>query len=280
MVLANYFDQDSDSGYKIISRDMIQMLEEHVPHSLGTVLYLEMAYAMMAPYWEPGSLSPQGVESVAKGLTIMRLWNKYLEISCLLLYPKPKSKHDPTKRGMFISQQAYESLELQCAAAIIYQLTLYIHAPDKGSEFPSPCNISTISLERFIVQTQNKTTHFQGTNQEPTFAETLDRVSKIHFNLSTPKELSSNNIKVDALTNRKKIINKNFHYHNQVNFTYPPTIDEFREELKETFLQGTRKAQTEMERLPVKFKEVLLNADAWAKKVDGVPWNVNHQFPW
>ena len=71
--LLDYFDQNSDSAYKIFSEDMIELLRNHLPLALGTRLYIQMIFHLMQPY--SGSIfNPvEALRSVGKGLTMLRL---------------------------------------------------------------------------------------------------------------------------------------------------------------------------------------------------------------
>lgn len=183
---------------------MVELLKKYVPHSLGTRLFIEMVYSIMKPFRDLLLSPEEAVSDVAKGLTMLRLWKKYLMLNQHPVKAKSGAKTDPKRRGWFLTDMTYNSLEIQCHAVIDYQLALFLHAPTKGQCFASPYNASTICTERFISQNQANTTQFQSTIQEPSFAQTLDRASKILFNISTMKELAENNIKIRSQDCRKK----------------------------------------------------------------------------
>ena len=60
------------------------------------------------------------------------------------------AKTTPNKRGNYITTQTYDSLEIQCHAAIQHQLALYLHSSQDGHNYAVPKNASTIATERFI----------------------------------------------------------------------------------------------------------------------------------
>jgi hypothetical protein len=109
---------------------------------------------------------------------MLRLWRKSLLLNQMQLVAKKGATSDPEKRGCFITSQTYESLEVQCHAAIDHQLALYLHSID-GYKHISPRNASTIATEKFIGQSQAKTSHLQSLNQEPSVAETIDRAGAV-----------------------------------------------------------------------------------------------------
>ena len=69
-----------------------------------------------------------------------------------------------------------------------------------------PRQASTIATERFIGQSQAKTTHIQHTNQEPSYAEFLDRASNIEFNIEVLQDLGRQGLNVPYTSSRKKKI--------------------------------------------------------------------------
>ena len=182
VLLAKFFDQNSDAAYEVFDLRMADLLEEYVPDSVSTVVYIKMIYYIMLPFRDLNMTPPEIVRSVGTGPMMMRLWKKYLELSQLPLQSGKGAAKDSKKQGCFITSETYTSLEIQVHATIDHQLAMFLHGT-QSPNYSSPCKASTIYTEKFIGQSQCKTTHVQGTNQEPTLADTLDRATSIQFNL-------------------------------------------------------------------------------------------------
>ena len=102
LLLATYFDQNSDAAYKVFTMEIVNLLKKYVSHSLGTSLYIEMVIAIMRPYTDLDMQNPSEiVQSVAMGLMMLRLWRKYIIINKHPLTTKPGAANDPSKRGGF-----------------------------------------------------------------------------------------------------------------------------------------------------------------------------------
>ena len=126
-----------------------------------------MVMYIMDPYRNVDFGSPLDVRSVATGLTMLRLWKKYMQLTGGRLMSKKGAASDPASGGNFITSQTFDSLEIQCHAAIDHQLAPFLHGEEKSCKYSSPKNASTVATERFIGQMQAKTSHFHSLNQEP-----------------------------------------------------------------------------------------------------------------
>ena len=266
LLMVKFFDQNSDAAYNLFSMNIVNLLQEHVAGSLGTQLYISMIIYMMEPFRNVAFGTPlELVKSIATGLTMLRLWRQYLKCTGRKLSAQNGAKTTPSKRGNFITSQTYDSLEIQCHAAIQHQLALYLHSPQDGHNYAVPKNASTIATERFIGQSQAKTSHLQSLNQEPSVAETIDRAGKIQHNIETLHQLAENNVQTSATSNRKKTISKFTSHKSHSSYKYPLEYSEFIEELKTAFCEGVSQGQKEMEKLPSEFKEVLVKNNLWEK---------------
>ena len=265
LILTSFFDQNSDAAYKVFRKEIIQLLRKHVPHGLGTALFIEMIICMMKPYTSLEVTNPvEIVRSVAQGLTMLRLWKRYLMLNNKPLTSKSSGKKKI--RSNFITQETYVSLEIQSHAAIDHQLVLFLHQSDLNDMLFSLQSASTVSTERFIGQSQAKTNHLQSTNQEPTFADTLDRASKIAFNVQTMQALSKDNVNIVQRGSRKKKISS-FKAAADTSklFSFPSSYEEYRQVLKDAFKLGVQDAQQSMKSLPTGFQSQLEKAGLWEK---------------
>ena len=243
---------------KFFSMRMAHLLEMYVPGSVGTALFITAVTCLMDPARNVCFGSPiEVVRSVSKGLLMLRLWRKYLILSGLPLDSKPGAASEKSKRGCFISKQTYDSLELQAHAIIIHQLAMFLHCYNRGKSYACTGNASTLATERFIGQSQAKTTELQSLCQEPSVAETLDRAGQVQYNLSVVQELAAKNVKVKPTNNRKKTAFKFSTFHNTTNYEYPDTFEEFKTQVCESFFCGVKDAQKEMTKLPQGFRDTL-----------------------
>ena len=276
LMIASYFDQNSDAAYKVFSTEILNLLTKYVPHSLGTCLFIEMVMCLMRPYTDLDMQDPSDIiRSVAKGLMMLRLWRKYLMINKYPLSAKPGAATDTSKRGWFLTKETYDSLEIQAHATIDYMLALYLHR-SSNKVFMSPHNASTICTEKFIGQTQSKTTHLQSTNQEPTFAETLDRAAQIQFNINTLQHLAQQNVNMPSTTNRKKKISTFKKWEgNAPTYSFPQSYQEFQEQMKTSFREGVYAGQERMSNLPKSFQVQLTKEGVW-----NVPFTYGHKEEW
>ena len=119
ILLMTFFDQNSNAAYKVFCEEMIDLLEEHVPDSLGTRLYLKMVICLMAPFRETQITPQEATEKVATGLMMLRLWRAYLQAThCKKLKAQKCAATTPSLRGWFITDEPFTSLEIQAHAVI------------------------------------------------------------------------------------------------------------------------------------------------------------------
>ena len=262
--MVKYLGINSDAAYKIFNQSLVSLLEEHVPHSVGTVIYITMIEALMSPFTtilDPVSV----VENVSKGLTIMRLWKKWLELKKIQLYAKAGAAKNSKLRGHFITRQTYDSLEIQGHAAILHQLALFQHSVRREPAQATPRRASTITTERFIGQMQSKTNHIQDSCRDvPSVAECIGRASRIQHSISTLHNLEKDNVKIKPSSNRKKTISKDFTEKTTLVYKYPNTYRMFQEELIKAYRKGVQLAQEILKtKLPTNFSACLEEASAW-----------------
>ena len=191
MLLIYFCDQNSDACIRLFTPRIADLLDEHVPGSQATSLYIRAVHHLIEPFRVPDFGSPKDVQrSVLCGITILRLWRKVLELKKMPLHSKPGAKSDPTKRGKFITYGCYKTAEIHFAAATIHQLAMFLHFKELGPMWASPYNSGTKTTERIIGEMQGKTTELQSLDSQATFADMLDRSSKVQFNLNAKQRLS------------------------------------------------------------------------------------------
>ena len=65
-ILSSFFYQNSDAAYKIFRKEIAQLLRKHVPHAIGTALFIEIIICIMKLYTCLNLTSPvEAVRSVA-----------------------------------------------------------------------------------------------------------------------------------------------------------------------------------------------------------------------
>ena len=79
LVLIYFFDQNSDACERIFTQRIADLLDDHVPGSQGTSLYIRAVTHLIEPFRNPGFGSPADVQrSVSCAITVFRLWKKVL----------------------------------------------------------------------------------------------------------------------------------------------------------------------------------------------------------
>lgn len=206
LLLVYFFDQNSDACERLFTVRIADLLDEHVPGSSGTSLYVRAVYHLIQPFRVPDFGSPEDVQkSVSCAITIFRLWKKVLELKKLSLHSKSGAKHNPARRGKFITYGCYRTAEILFSAATIHQLAMFLHFKPLGPIWASPYNSGTKPTERIIGEMQGKTTELQNLDSQPTFGNVLERCSKVQFNLNAKQRLSSSGANVKASNKRKNI---------------------------------------------------------------------------
>ena len=264
LILVKFFDQNSDAAYKVFSKTIADLLPKHVHGSIGTELYIRMVIYIMDPYRNVDFGSPPDVvESIATGLTMLRLWRKHVQLTKGHLTAQRGAAGNPAKRGNFITAQTYDSLEIQCHAAIDHQLALFLHANNYGEKYASPKNASTVATEKFIGQMQAKSSHFHSLNQEPSVAEVVDRAAKIHQNIEAQHSLAQHRIAPPSLSNRKKTLSRFVSHTVSCDYKYPPSYNKFQAELCAAFQRGSDNGRLLMQKLPEAFSAPIIKNKSW-----------------
>ena len=204
LLLVYFFDQNSDACERLFTVRTADLLDEHIPGSSGTSLYVRAVYHLIQPFRVPDFGSPEDVQkSVSCAITIFCLWKKVLKK--LSLHSKSGAKHNPARRGKFITYDCDRTADILFSAATIHQLAMFLHFKSLGSIWASPYNSGTKTTERIIGEMQGKTTELQNLDSQPTFGHMLERCSKVQFNLNAKQCLSSSRASVKASNKRKNM---------------------------------------------------------------------------
>lgn len=122
------------------------MLESHVKGSEATCLYIIATYHLTQPFYQADFGSPEDIQrSVSTGITIFRLWRRYLELKKIRLHALAHAAKMKEKRGHFLTYGAYTTAELIFSAASLHCLAV---SKDFGPSLCSPQRSGTISTEK------------------------------------------------------------------------------------------------------------------------------------
>ena len=276
--LGKFFDQNSDAADRMFTLRIADLLDQYVPGSQGTSLFIRAVYCIIEPFRDLQFGSPSQVQrSVSKGITIFRLWKKVLELKKLRIRATKGAKSDPKKRGHFLTYGCETTAEVLFAAATLYNLAMFLHFPHHGPSWSSPRNAGTRATERMISELQGKTNQIQSLNAQPTFGDMLNKVSSVQFNQSVESQLAMNGVKITPTTKRRKE-NYKFQKHcdTAVEYSYPSSFKLFQKEQQIAHYEGVKDAQTLFEMYaPGAAVEVLKEHNSWEQPysfefVDGV----------
>ena len=127
------------------------------------------------PFYDVEFSTPEQIQmSVSTGITIFRLWPRYLELKKMCLPALPNASKIKEKIGHFLTYGAYTTAELIFSAASLHCLAMFLHFKDLGPSLCSPNRSGTISTEKIIGQLQGKTTNIQTSDTSPTFGNMLN----------------------------------------------------------------------------------------------------------
>lgn len=139
LLLVYFFDQNSDACVRLFTVRIADLLDEHVPGSNGTSLYIRAVFHLIHPFRVPDVGSPEDVQkSISCAITIFRLWKKVLELKRFNLHSKPGAKSNPSRCGKFLTYGCYRTAEILFAAATNHQLAMFLHFKELGPVWASP----------------------------------------------------------------------------------------------------------------------------------------------
>ena len=112
--------QNCDATSRVLQLSVVKDLQQYIPDSQGTQLYLIASTVIHAPFRnDKFGPPPTVVQSLWKGVMIWRRWRKFIQVSDHL-----------TLIDNFISSSHYQTLELLAHAGIIHQLTVFFAFPN------------------------------------------------------------------------------------------------------------------------------------------------------
>ncbi len=266
LLLINFFDQRPDTANKIFSLRIAEMLESHVKGSEATCLYIIATYHLTQPFYQADFGSPEDIQrSVSTGITIFRLWRKYLELKKIRLHAQAHAKKNRDKRGHFLTYGAYTTAELIFSAASLHCLAMFLHFKEFGPTLCSPKRSGTISTEKIIGQLQGKTTNIQSLDTSPTFGDMLNRSKDLQFITEALNDLSTyEGVKIPSTSNRKK---SHFDKTNTVTsscYQYPHRYQDFLKRQQQVHKEGVNKAQELVKKfLPAEVSRLLESNESW-----------------
>ena len=154
--------------YAIDARRIADLLDEHIPGSKGTSLYIRAVCRLIDPFLKIDFGSPAEIQaSVSSAITIIRLWRRVLELKEMLLHSKPGAKTDPSKHGKFMTNGCYITTEILFEAATLYPLAMFLHFRDVGLSLFNTVTKSTVQI---ISEPQVKTNEIESLDSQPTLA--------------------------------------------------------------------------------------------------------------
>ena len=267
LLLIYFCDQNSDACMRLFTLRIADLLDEHIPGSQATSLYIRAVHHLIEPFRVPQFGTPIDVQrSVSCGITILRLWRRVLELKKMALHSKPGAKNDPTKRGKFITYGCYKTAEILFAAATVHQLAMFLHFKELGPDCASPYNSDTKATERIIGEMQGKTTELQSLDSQPTFGDMLDRSSKVQFNLNVKQRLSFAGAQVTTSHKRKKLAFALKERQHTKQYCYPDNYVNFKEAQIEAHRDGVKEGQALFRKyLPSECVDLLQKTQHWDK---------------
>lgn len=211
--------------------------------------------------------SPAAIqESVSSAITVLRLWKRVLEIKKMPLHSKRGAKLDPTKHGKFLTHGCYTTAEILFSAATLYQLAMFLHFKHLGISGSSLFNTGTKSTERIISEIQGKTNEIQSLDSQPTFADMLDKITRVQFNINAKQRLAQAGAKVRQSSHRRQ---RSFAFSkhktkDEGSYKYPSNFQDFWEEQRRAHYRGVREGQQLFEKyMPATAVDLLKSTDYW-----------------
>ena len=267
LVLIYFFNQNSDACERIFTKRIADLLDEHVPGSQGTSLYIRAVTNLVDPFQNPGFGSPADVQkSVSCAITVFRLWKKVLELKNVRLHSQFGAKSNPSKRGHFLTHGCYLTPEIQFAAASLHQLAMYLHFKELGPNWACPYRSGTKATERIISEMQGKTNEIQSLDSQPTFADMLQKSSTVQFNLNAKVRLAQAGvqIKMSAKRRRRAFAFKEHSESLSVSYSYPESFSEFLQLQRQAHSAGKKEGQMLFSRyMPASCIQLLKESGYW-----------------
>ena len=105
---------------RVICKDTIDDLTQHLPSAHGTILYLQASLWIHEPYHnEAFGPSTSVIQSLWAGITSLMRWRRYIELT-----------DGVSLSNNWISPSHYLTLELMAHTGILHQLALFLSFPE------------------------------------------------------------------------------------------------------------------------------------------------------
>ena len=194
---------------------------------------------------------------MSTGITIFRLWRRYLELKKLRLHALAHAAKRKETRGHFLTYGAYTTAELIFSATSLHCLAMFLHFKELGPSLCSPHRSGTISTEKIIGQLQGKTTNIQCLNTSPTFGDTLNRSKDLQFITDALNDLSTyDGVKILSTSNRKTSHFSKQRTATSTSYRYPNSYQDFLKKQQDMHRERIIKAQEFIRTfLPVEFSK-------------------------
>ena len=265
LLLISFFDQRPDTANRIFTLKVVDMLHKYVKGSEGTCLYITAVHFLTEPFFNASYGSPEEIQkALSTGISILRLWKKYLELKKMKLHSQKNAAKIKERRGNFITYGAYTTSELLFSAGCQHSLAMFLHFKHLGPEVCSPHRSGTITTEKIIGQLQGKTNQLQSLDTSPTYADMINKTKDLAFINEALSELSSyEGIRIPATSNRK-LSHFQVRKGNATPYQYPCTYKEFLERQRSMHIAGVKQAQDFIRKyLPDEFETTLTVNGCW-----------------
>ena len=269
-VLISFFDQRPDTANRIFTLKVAEMLHKYVKGSEGTCLFITAVHFLTEPFFNASYGSPEDIQkALYTGITILRLWKRYLEIKKMRLHSQTNAAKIKERRGSFITYGACTTSELLFSAGTLHSLAMYLHFKHLGPDVYSPQRSGTIATEKIIGQQiigqlQGKTYQIQSLDTSPTYADMINKTKDLSFVTEALSELSTyEGVKIPATSNRK-LSHFQAQQRNDTPYKYPCTYREFLLRQRSMHRAGVHQAQEFVQKyLPQEFESTLSVNDFW-----------------
>lgn len=241
------------------------MLHKYVKGSEGTCLHVTAVHFLTEPFFNANYGSPEEIQkALSTGITILRLWKRYLELKKMKLHSQTNVAKIKERRRNFITYGAYTTSELLFSAGTQHSLAMFLHFKHLGPEVCSPHRSGTIATEQIIGQLQGKTNQLQSLDTLPTYADMINKTKDLAFVTEALSELSSyEGIRIPATSNRK-LSHFQVRKGNDAPYQYPCTYKEFLERQRSMHRAGVQQAQDFIRKyLPDEFETTLTVNGCW-----------------
>uniref|UniRef100_A0A7M5XM89 Uncharacterized protein n=1 Tax=Clytia hemisphaerica TaxID=252671 RepID=A0A7M5XM89_9CNID len=237
LLFSVYFDQNVDAALKIFKESVADQLEINIVGSKGTVLYIRAVIALFKPFLEPSS-NPLDMQcSISKGITVLRIWKKIIQLKDKRVHAVRSAATDPSKRGKFVTYGCNQTAEILFAAATYHMLAMFSHFKDLTPSVLSPFKSGTKTTERLISDLQGKTNALQSLDAQPVLSDLVNKLSKVQSNHTTEDRLKGAGATKQNTTSRRRLQDKLAQV-TMSPYKYPATYDEFCKSLIAAYEKG------------------------------------------